>query len=100
MDMRSQRKFPGARPRRRVFQWRETAAMGIQHGLEIASADYKWISWSGILVFRNRQQRRLLAQAFNIRACRSFELSSELVQVHVVCERHAPGRESQDRRPV
>ena len=74
--------------------------MGIQHRLKIASANDEELSLRAVLIFRNRQQRRLLAQALDIGAGRAFELGGELVEIHVGCERDAPATEPQDRRPV
>ena len=64
MKMRGQGKFsgPGA-------QWRRAAAMGIQNGFKIVSANHESGSLRAVRMFGNRQQRCLFAQAFNVRAC-------------------------------
>src|SRR5216683_3209082 len=74
--------------------------MGIQNRLKIGSANGERSSLRAFLIFRNRQQRRLLAQAFDVGARCSFQMGSKLVDVHVRCERDAPGTESQNRRTV
>ena len=74
--------------------------MGIQHRLKISAANRKRRGLRAFLVLRNGQQRRLLAQALDIGACRAFQLRGELVEIDVGSQRHATRAEMKDRRPI
>src|SRR5665213_157606 len=84
----------------RIFQLGRTTAMGIQNGLKVASSNRELGTVRAALKFRNRQERRFLAQAFNISAGGPIQPGCELVDVRVRSQRNLAAAETHDFRAV
>jgi hypothetical protein len=74
--------------------------MGIQNGLKVASSNRELGTVRAILKFRNRQERRFLAQAFDISSGGPIQLRCELINVHVRRERNFAAAATHDFRAV
>src|SRR5262245_65454635 len=62
----------------------------VHNGVEISPADHERRAWLRFVIVRDRQQRRLLAQAFDVGAGQTLGATGDLFEIDVTGERDLP----------